>query len=297
MTEQHGGGEYGGHTCAPSRSLLRLFVDTHLLRIVSIWALMDRRSRAASARIILRLSFEIRMENGCVSGVSGDLILGIPSLHRNYFRFSIAQNSFLQIHHMLYSFLYLKYISISTRRGIRMTDRIQERRRAAVRKYTLAHPERVRARKAAYRARNRKKIAAYNAAYHRAYYPANIEKVRARARAWNMEHPEQAKARVVAWGKANPLKLTILSERKRARKAQAPINDFTTTQWKTMLEHYGHRCVYCGTKKASLTQDHIQPLSKGGSHTLNNIVPACKSCNSRKHAGPVLVPVQPMLLA
>jgi 5-methylcytosine-specific restriction endonuclease McrA len=63
-----------------------------------------------------------------------------------------------------------------------------------------------------------------------------------------------------------------------------------------MLNAYGHCCVYCGRKMQRLTQDHITPLSRGGNHTKSNIVPACRSCNSKKGTGEPLVPVQPMLL-
>lgn len=45
-----------------------------------------------------------------------------------------------------------------------------------------------------------------------------------------------------------------------------------------------------------LTKDHSTPLSKGSAHTLTNVVPACQSCNSKKHTGPPLKPVQPLLL-
>ena len=30
--------------------------------------------------------------------------------------------------------------------------------------------------------------------------------------------------------------------------------------------------------------DHMIPLSKGGGHTIYNIVPACRSCNRKKNA-------------
>ena len=42
--------------------------------------------------------------------------------------------------------------------------------------------------------------------------------------------------------------------------------------------------------------DHLTPLSKGGSHTVSNIVPACRPCNSRKGVKEVLRPVQPLLI-
>jgi 5-methylcytosine-specific restriction endonuclease McrA len=32
-----------------------------------------------------------------------------------------------------------------------------------------------------------------------------------------------------------------------------------------------------------LTQDHFIPVAKGGPYTQNNIVPACKRCNSSKN--------------
>ena len=44
----------------------------------------------------------------------------------------------------------------------------------------------------------------------------------------------------------------------------------------------GHRCGYCGNKTRDLTLDHIVPRSKGGLHTWDNIVSACKPCNHTK---------------
>lgn len=43
----------------------------------------------------------------------------------------------------------------------------------------------------------------------------------------------------------------------------------------------GQKCQYCGSSK-DLTLDHVIPKSKGGKSTWNNLVTACKRCNSLK---------------
>lgn len=42
----------------------------------------------------------------------------------------------------------------------------------------------------------------------------------------------------------------------------------------------GHRCQYCNGPAENL--DHVTPRSRGGSHTWDNVVAACRSCNTRK---------------
>ena len=42
----------------------------------------------------------------------------------------------------------------------------------------------------------------------------------------------------------------------------------------------GHACQYCG--KAAENVDHVMPRSRGGGHTWDNVVAACRRCNGRK---------------
>lgn len=99
-----------------------------------------------------------------------------------------------------------------------------------------------------------------------------------------------------AWTKANPEKAVAKVERRRARKQGANRITLSAAQWEEIKIAFGHRCAYCDRKMQRLTQDHITPFSQQGDHHLHNVVPACKSCNSKKNAGPPLVPVQPLLL-
>lgn len=43
-------------------------------------------------------------------------------------------------------------------------------------------------------------------------------------------------------------------------------------------------CHWCGALflPEELTMDHVIPIARGGKATRNNVVPACKECNSRK---------------
>jgi 5-methylcytosine-specific restriction endonuclease McrA len=47
-----------------------------------------------------------------------------------------------------------------------------------------------------------------------------------------------------------------------------------------ILRRDGRRCAYC-TRRAD-TIDHVVPRSRGGGHTWENCVAACRACNSRK---------------
>lgn len=41
-----------------------------------------------------------------------------------------------------------------------------------------------------------------------------------------------------------------------------------------------HLCQYCGSPAENL--DHVLPRSRGGTHTWENVVAACRRCNTRK---------------
>ena len=47
-----------------------------------------------------------------------------------------------------------------------------------------------------------------------------------------------------------------------------------------VLRRDGRRCAYC-SKRAD-TIDHVVPRSRGGAHTWDNCVAACRTCNSKK---------------
>lgn len=50
---------------------------------------------------------------------------------------------------------------------------------------------------------------------------------------------------------------------------------------KEIKKLYGQPCFYCGKESKHL--DHVIPLSRGGTHSIGNLVPACQFCNLSKH--------------
>jgi len=43
-----------------------------------------------------------------------------------------------------------------------------------------------------------------------------------------------------------------------------------------------YTCQYCGVRSKDLTIDHVVPRHRGGKHTWENLVSACRACNHRK---------------
>jgi 5-methylcytosine-specific restriction endonuclease McrA len=78
----------------------------------------------------------------------------------------------------------------------------------------------------------------------------------------------------------NPAYNRIMCRQRQERQRNAP-GDHTAEQWEALLDKYGRRCLACGSTE-NLTKDHIVPLSKGGSNSIDNLQPLCISCNARK---------------
>ena len=58
-------------------------------------------------------------------------------------------------------------------------------------------------------------------------------------------------------------------------------HDLTDAHWNALLDAW-EGCAYCGAPDESLQRDCVLALSRGGRYTLDNIVPACRSCNTSK---------------
>jgi len=58
-------------------------------------------------------------------------------------------------------------------------------------------------------------------------------------------------------------------------------HDLTDAQWATLQAEWGG-CAYCGATGGPLQRDCVLPISRGGRYTLDNVVPACRSCNASK---------------
>jgi 5-methylcytosine-specific restriction endonuclease McrA len=169
--------------------------------------------------------------------------------------------------------------------------------------YRAQNPEKVRAATATWTRKNPEKRKAYEdthkaekQARNKTRYRQNKALMNAQSAAYYAAHRMAMRQKHADWYAQHPEWIEEKTERRRTARTEALLNDLTAAQWEEIKNAYEHRCAYCRRKMKRLTQDHITPLSKGGSHTLANVVPACQSCNSKKHAKAPLVPVQPLLL-
>ena len=69
--------------------------------------------------------------------------------------------------------------------------------------------------------------------------------------------------------------------RRRKRRMDRVEHDLSDGQWTALKAAWGG-CAYCGVTDAPLQRDCVQALSRGGRYTLDNIAPACGSCNASK---------------
>lgn len=123
------------------------------------------------------------------------------------------------------------------------------------------------------------------AAYKRQYYKAHRAREAASRLEYYYAHRAECLARRRKWQKANPDKGREAKQRRRARKKGAMIGPVDE---RAIYRRDNYRCVYDGVTE-DLTLDHIVPLASGGAHCEDNLVVACRKCNSSKGTTPLIV--------
>jgi 5-methylcytosine-specific restriction endonuclease McrA len=75
-------------------------------------------------------------------------------------------------------------------------------------------------------------------------------------------------------------------QKRKALRRNATIETVTKQDYQNIRLKFFNRCVYCNTNLKNVTEhwDHVQPISNGGKHCKSNLVPACQTCNNKKHS-------------
>lgn len=115
--------------------------------------------------------------------------------------------------------------------------------------------------------------------YHKRWYNQNKRERAKYYKNWAKENREISNENKRLW-----------SQKRKAIKKHLPAT-LTEEQWKQIKQDFDHQCAYCGMSEEehlkkfneTLHQEHFIPLSESGEYTHNNIIPACKSCNSSKN--------------
>lgn len=182
--------------------------------------------------------------------------------------------------------------SCKSKENLRWRSAHREERKIYQSRYSREHRERTNERLRIWRKRNIHRAREI----YRSYRSRNIERVRDRDRkreksikraAWYLEYYSRTRSRQLSnarrWRLKNRERHNLNSLNYRKRKLGAT-GEFSALQWKEMKILYAFKCLRCKKREPeiSLTLDHIVPLSKGGSHTKDNIQPLCGPCNSAK---------------
>lgn len=157
----------------------------------------------------------------------------------------------------------------------RNAERLREQRRLryrknreveveARRKYRREHPERI------YQTKRKQ-------------YLKHKEKQDRENSEWKKRNRDRVNAWQKNWRAKDPVRANFIFAKHGLRRRSAS-GSHSLEQWISRIEFYGWRCVYCGGEltPSTVRQDHILPLSKGGTNWASNLAPACQSCNSKK---------------
>ncbi len=97
---------------------------------------------------------------------------------------------------------------------------------------------------------------------------------------WQKENAKKHGAYTSKYQKKNRVKYNVYFQVRRTKQTAAG-GEYTEVQWKSLCRKHSYRCLRCNRRR-KLTPDHVVPVSKGGTSSIQNIQPLCGPCNSSK---------------
>lgn len=110
--------------------------------------------------------------------------------------------------------------------------------------------------------RNPEKVLAYKEP-HKLWRIKNAELIKAKDAIYRKQHRAEASNRVAV------------------RRAKQKSNGAYLISAKEISDLYKKPCFYCGSYQ-QIELDHVTPISRSGTHSIGNLVPACRLCNRAK---------------
>jgi 5-methylcytosine-specific restriction endonuclease McrA len=114
----------------------------------------------------------------------------------------------------------------------------------------------------------------------RLYGKSNRDKNITATRKYRAAHPDRVKQISKRYRDTHPEVMALKSMKRRALKQQ---NGIFFIRTKELINIYNSKCFYCGDT-SNIEADHIIAISRGGQHSVGNLVAACRNCNSSKGA-------------
>ena len=172
-----------------------------------------------------------------------------------------------------------------------LNDEQRERKRSLDRAYYTRNKERIKANVRRWVIENRDHVREWSREYMRSrlrflreHSPEYREMKRLSDARYYLKTRGKRMAYIAQWQRDNRerhLANKVVTQQRRRSRQLSSVTHFTVAEWQEKKDLLGNVCFYCGEDKP-LTVDHKVPLSRDGTNDITNILPACKSCNTRK---------------
>ena len=164
-----------------------------------------------------------------------------------------------------------------------LSDEQKLKARARAKEWYQRNKERAKPRIRTWKKENPERVKASNS---RSYVKHKDERLAAGKR-WRQNHLEYYRVRALDFYRKNSTESKLRNHERRTRRRALLVDagSFSVAEWRAKVRSCENKCYYCHVRltRRSETVDHMIPISRGGSNTVENVVPACLRCNLRKN--------------